>query len=189
MAAPSRNLKYRSASCHRLCKCHPTTVRSCRPTFVPILSDNFLVAPAGYLQGFSRFLSTSGPLVDPSLPKSPAQVELPLYNVAENGVLSVLIALLRNFSIHSIHMRLKLLKSVPYPGTPHSSDLALLDRQPPNHPGSPLIEEDVRDLQELFVNPRRVCMCIDVDGWYQPAIDTFGHAPMGQFSKRRGERA
>ncbi|KAI6161502.1 hypothetical protein EDD17DRAFT_692302 [Pisolithus thermaeus] len=59
---------------------------------------------------------------------------------------------LRNFSIHLIHTRPEVLKPVPFPGIPCPSDLDLLDRQPRSNPKSPSMKEDVRDLQELFVN-------------------------------------
>ncbi|KAI6139212.1 FAD-linked oxidoreductase-like protein [Pisolithus tinctorius] len=100
---------------------------------------------------------------------------------------------LRNFSMHLVHTRPEPPDSVPFPGTPSSSDLAILDRQSRSHPKSPLMEEDVRDLQELYANLRRICLrakerrikiVIDAEyTWYQPAIDAFGHALMEQFNK------
>ncbi|KAI5994218.1 FAD-linked oxidoreductase [Pisolithus marmoratus] len=106
---------------------------------------------------------------------------------------------LRNFSVHLVHTRPELSEPVPFPGTPNSSYLSVLDGQPWRYPASPLMEEDVRDLQELYTNLRRICMrakerrikiAIDAEyTWYQPAIDAFGHALMEQFNKLPGQRA
>ncbi|KAI6142136.1 hypothetical protein BKA82DRAFT_4361147 [Pisolithus tinctorius] len=49
---------------------------------------------------------------------------------------------LRNFSVQLVHTRPELSDPVLYPGTPDSSDLAILDRQPCRHSVSPLMEED-----------------------------------------------
>ncbi|KAI6046886.1 FAD-linked oxidoreductase [Pisolithus marmoratus] len=106
---------------------------------------------------------------------------------------------LRNFSMHLVHTRAELSEPVPFPGTPNSSDLSVLDGQPWRYPASPLNEEDVRDLQELYTNLRRICMrakerrikiAIDAEyTWYQPAIDALGHALMEQFNKLPEQRA
>lgn len=106
---------------------------------------------------------------------------------------------LRNFSMHLVHTRPRSSEPVPFPGTPDSSDLAILNRHHHNHPGSSLTEEDIRDLQELYINLRRICMrakerrikiAIDAEyTWYQPAIDAFGHALMEQFNKLPEEKA
>ncbi|KAI6137343.1 hypothetical protein F5141DRAFT_1200324 [Pisolithus sp. B1] len=55
----------------------------------------------------------------------------------------------------------------------------VLDRQPRSRPGSPLIEEDVRDLQESFANLRRICVHVrdeESSTWLMRSINAFGNA-------------
>ncbi|KAI6137375.1 FAD-linked oxidoreductase [Pisolithus sp. B1] len=106
---------------------------------------------------------------------------------------------LRNFSMYLVHTRPRSSEPVPFPGTSNSSDLAILDRQHHIQRRSSLMEEDIPDLQELYVNLRRICMrakerrikvAIDAEyTWYQPAIDAFGHALMEEFNKLPEEKA
>ncbi|KIJ60119.1 hypothetical protein HYDPIDRAFT_32541 [Hydnomerulius pinastri MD-312] len=103
---------------------------------------------------------------------------------------------LQNLSLHLIQTRPTLHPAVPFPGTPLSSDLALLDAR--TSEGSPLTSEDVKDLKELYDDLNRICtrakergvrVILDAEySWYQPAIDAFGHAMMERFNKLPEER-
>ncbi|KIK93538.1 hypothetical protein PAXRUDRAFT_787488 [Paxillus rubicundulus Ve08.2h10] len=98
---------------------------------------------------------------------------------------------LRNLSLHLVRTRPGLNPHVPFPGTPESSDLAVLDPRIPE--GSPLTTQDVEDLIELYDDLNRICtrakerrvrVVLDAEySWYQPAIDAFGHALMERFNK------
>ncbi|KAH0838757.1 FAD-linked oxidoreductase-like protein [Lanmaoa asiatica] len=98
---------------------------------------------------------------------------------------------LRNLSLHLTRTRPASSPPVPYPGTPESSDLAVLLTRTPE--GSPLTTQDVEDLKELYHDLNRICtrakdrsirIILDAEhSWYQPAIDAFGHALMERFNK------
>ncbi|KAG9310351.1 FAD-linked oxidoreductase-like protein [Chiua virens] len=98
---------------------------------------------------------------------------------------------LRNLSLYLTRARPTLSPPVPFPGTPESSDLTVLDRRIPE--GSPLTAQDVEDLRELHHDLNRICahaknrsvrVVLDAEhSWYQPAIDAFGHALMERFNK------
>ncbi|KIJ21265.1 hypothetical protein PAXINDRAFT_151849 [Paxillus involutus ATCC 200175] len=98
---------------------------------------------------------------------------------------------LYNFSLHLTRTRPALSPPVPFPGTPASSDLAILDTR--TLEGSPLTTEDVRDLKDLYDDLNKICtrakerkvkVVLDAEySWYQPAIDAFGHALMEKYNK------
>ncbi|KAF8839920.1 FAD-linked oxidoreductase [Paxillus ammoniavirescens] len=98
---------------------------------------------------------------------------------------------LYSFSLHLTRTRPALSPPVPFPGTPASSDLAVLNTR--TLEGSPLTAEDVRDLNDLYddlnkictrAKERRVKVVLDAEySWYQPAIDAFGHALMEKYNK------
>ncbi|KIJ21264.1 hypothetical protein PAXINDRAFT_5444 [Paxillus involutus ATCC 200175] len=98
---------------------------------------------------------------------------------------------LRNLSLHLVRTRPELNPRVPFPGTPESSDLAVLDSHIPE--GSPLTTQDMEDLKGLYDDLNRICtrakerrvrVILDAEySWYQPAIDAFGHALMERFNK------
>ncbi|KAG6327796.1 hypothetical protein ID866_11292 [Astraeus odoratus] len=100
---------------------------------------------------------------------------------------------LRNLSLHLVRTRPIPLEPIPFPGTPSSTDLAVLNRSSRYHGVFPLSEEDIKDLKELYDDLKRICMrakerrirvMIDAEhSWYQPAIDAYGHALMQQFNK------
>ncbi|KAI6038133.1 hypothetical protein EDC04DRAFT_2039560 [Pisolithus marmoratus] len=60
---------------------------------------------------------------------------------------------LRNFSMHLVPR-----PQLSEPPEPHPSDHAILDRQPCLHARCLLMGEDVRDLQELYADLKRICM-------------------------------
>ncbi|KIK93539.1 hypothetical protein PAXRUDRAFT_828860 [Paxillus rubicundulus Ve08.2h10] len=98
---------------------------------------------------------------------------------------------LYNFSLHLTQTRPALSPPVLFPGTPASSDLAVLDTR--NLKGLPLTADDVTDLRDLYddlnkictrAKERRVKVVLDAEySWYQPAIDAFGHALMEKYNK------
>ncbi|KAF9235880.1 FAD-linked oxidoreductase [Melanogaster broomeanus] len=103
---------------------------------------------------------------------------------------------LHNFSLHLTRTRPALNPPVPFPGTPTSSDLAVLDTSIPEE--SPLTVEDVRDLKDLYNDLNKICtrakergirVIFDAEySWYQPAIDAFGHALMERYNQLPAEQ-
>ncbi|KAF9221317.1 FAD-linked oxidoreductase [Gyrodon lividus] len=98
---------------------------------------------------------------------------------------------LHNFSLHLTRTRPTLSPQVPFPGTPASSDLAVLDT--PILEECPLTAENVRELKDLYDDLNRICtrakerrvrVILDAEySWYQPAIDAFGHALMEKYNR------
>ncbi|KIM50558.1 hypothetical protein SCLCIDRAFT_1225260 [Scleroderma citrinum Foug A] len=105
---------------------------------------------------------------------------------------------LRNLSLHLVATRPMLSDPVPFPGSPDSTDLAIFHQRTVHRAGSPLTEEDIKDLNGLYDDLKRICtrakergvrVMIDAEySWYQPAVDAFGHALMEKFNKLPEEK-
>ncbi|KAG5651290.1 hypothetical protein H0H81_009207 [Sphagnurus paluster] len=81
---------------------------------------------------------------------------------------------------------------IPFPGSPHPSDLDILSTSSPTHPNTGLTPSDLAALRTLHTALRRICtraasrgVRIIVDAeytWYQPAIDALTLALTREFN-------
>ncbi|KAH7922394.1 FAD-linked oxidoreductase [Leucogyrophana mollusca] len=99
-----------------------------------------------------------------------------------------------NLSLHLTRTRPAPASPVAFPGTPQSSDLAILHQPSPTRDTpSILTSDDIAALKDLNDDLVKICtraqergvkIIIDAEhSWYQPAIDAFGHALMERFNK------